>query len=310
LIKNNEKTIEECLATISPLGGEIVACDMGCRDNTAKICRNLGVKVKSPPKGGFNKIRNFLVEQSRYDWQFYLEPWECLNAGYEEINQAIRAKSAAYRLLIIENGTLSKQIRLWNKKLKIEFVNPVYETLAAKKPEFLNATIFSKGQEDQYNKLELISEWKLAFPTSNEPYYYQALSLFSMGKHEDFMHMAKHYLMLEDKALINVTMLKYYYALTLCYVYKDAKNAIENIISCIAVNSLMAEFWSLLGDIHYSLLSDYKKAISFYENAMILGGRRLKDDDWPMDISKYKDHPEQMIASCNKLLTNKKVIAG
>jgi tetratricopeptide (TPR) repeat protein len=62
----------------------------------------------------------------------------------------------------------------------------------------------------------------------------------------------------------------------------------------------MSEFWCLLGDCYYAI-KDYEKSKSFYENALILGNKRLKNDGWPLEISKYKDYPQKMIESCDKI---------
>ena len=50
----------------------------------------------------------------------------------------------------------------------------------------------------------------------------------------------------------------------------------------------------------------FEKAFHFYENAKFLGSRRLKNDDWPFDIDKYKIHPEKMMESCKNILQNSK----
>ena len=62
----------------------------------------------------------------------------------------------------------------------------------------------------------------------------------------------------------------------------------------------MAEFWCLLGDIYYAS-GDHDRAYDFYQNGMLLGQRRKKSSDWPMELSKYKEYPEKMMASCVKL---------
>jgi hypothetical protein len=80
-------------------------------------------------------------------------------------------------------------------------------------------------------------------------------------------------------------------------------------IICLSANVLMAEFWCLLGDAFYKL-NKYAKAYSLYENAIILGERRLKSDPWPMDIPKYKSYPRKMIQSCKELLEGEKFLIG
>jgi len=83
----------------------------------------------------------------------------------------------------------------------------------------------------------------------------------------------------------------------------DLNTAIKHILSCIATNPLMAEFWCLLGDIHYKLKS-HIRAAAFYENAIILGEQRLKSDSWPIQISKYKEYPDRMMEKCKNYLEN------
>jgi hypothetical protein len=68
----------------------------------------------------------------------------------------------------------------------------------------------------------------------------------------------------------------------------------------------MAEFWCLLGDI-YRKLHKYEKAWIFYDNAIVLGGKRLKTDVWPMEIKKYKDYPVKMKESCQETMKNSQV---
>jgi tetratricopeptide (TPR) repeat protein len=85
-----------------------------------------------------------------------------------------------------------------------------------------------------------------------------------------------------------------------CYIKYDYKSALESILPCIAKKPTMAEFWCLLADIYYAT-KDYEKAKSFYENAIILGGKRLRSDEWPLEVSKYKDYPQKMIDSCEKI---------
>ena len=118
-------------------------------------------------------------------------------------------------------------------------------------------------------------------------------------KYKEFLNVAKHYTFLE-KSGISYTMTKYYMGLIQLYGFQDIKSCIENAVTCIITNPLMAEFWCLLGDAYY-VGKDYKKAQYFYENAIFLGTRRETNDIWPLEISKYKEHPNKMIKSCKEL---------
>ena len=98
--------------------------------------------------------------------------------------------------------------------------------------------------------------------------------------------------------------IKYYAALIYLHL-KDLNKAIFHIAGCIAVCPLMAEYWCLLGDIHYQA-NDYSKALAFYENGVILGSRRPNMDEWPVEISKYQEYPDKMIKSCQTMLKDSK----
>jgi cytochrome c-type biogenesis protein CcmH/NrfG len=96
-------------------------------------------------------------------------------------------------------------------------------------------------------------------------------------------------------------MARYYLALVQGIIHNEVKEALQNIILCLSENVLMAEFWCLLGDI-FIKLDKFDYAVAFYENAILLGSRRLKLDTWPMQISKYQEYPNKMIEECNKLI--------
>ncbi len=98
---------------------------------------------------------------------------------------------------------------------------------------------------------------------------------------------------------------RYYYALICLQKTTKVKPTLQNLSVCLSVKPLMAEFWCLLGDVYYHRLRKFDFAKEFYENAILLGSRRLKLDKWPMDVSKYKDYPEKMINSCNKIIEAK-----
>ena len=56
-----------------------------------------------------------------------------------------------------------------------------------------------------------------------------------------------------------------------------------------------------------TLYNKYPIAKELYENAIVLGGRRMSNDVWPMDVSKYEEYPQTMISSCEKLIGNESI---
>ena len=97
-------------------------------------------------------------------------------------------------------------------------------------------------------------------------------------------------------------MIRYYYAMTMLIYKKSYKPALQNINLCLCAKPLMAEFWCLMADVYYHLLNKFSEAKFFYENAIFMGSRRMKNDVNPIDLDKYKAYPNKMIKSCEQLL--------
>jgi len=303
LIKNNESTIEDCIRSLLPLNGEIKVYDLGSRDETKRCCEFFGILPKSIVFKDLDKTRNKIVDEAEYDWQFYIEPWEVLKYGHDNVNNYLKESPENYKFLVIQGSMISKETRLWHRSNNLKFINPVYETLNDEKAKITDGVIFSGSDNNQFNKLNLARKWKKDTPTAAEPYYYLALALLEQGNYDEFLSTASFYLYKgnDPKA---AAMLQYYCAMVLCHVKKNGQKTIEHLIRCLATNALMAEFWCLLGDTYYSLSQEYKKAHKFYQNAIALGSKRLKNDDWPMDVTKYKQYPQKMMESCEQLIKN------
>jgi glycosyltransferase involved in cell wall biosynthesis len=307
LIKNNEDTIEKCLNSLLPLKANTIIADIGGTDQTATICQKLGYKVeKHSLNNDHSQLRNRLLSQSKTHWQMYLDPHEFLAAGVDEIKDIVKSDvKKSFYIKIAQSTIISKEIRLWSNSIK--FINPVYETIKDNSGlETKKCIIYSKQAKiDLSHRLNIIDNWKITNPVSPDPYYYQALSLLLAGNYIEFSALADHYLFREKTGKGSV-MMRYHLAMVQAYQLDMIKEAIENTLTCIAHQPLMAEFWCLLGDIHYKI-KQYEKAVDFYDNALILGAQRLQSDMWPIDVSKYKDHPIKMIDNTKKIISETKI---
>lgn len=293
LIKNNQETISAALDSVIELNPEeILVGDLGSRDKTPKICKEFeshiinltGLKDRS-------QACNKLIEECKSDWILYIHPTEILIAGHKQIKEA---KEACY-VQILQGDFIKKQVRLFHKK--IFFKNPVLETIDCD-ASFCDAIIWSNNSLIESEKG--ITAWRSSSPLDTNPYYFEAHLCLAKGDHKKFLSLAKHYLFYEKQNKISVTMTRYYLASVLGLVHENFEEAIQNTLFCLTENILMAEFWCLLGDI-FLKMNQFEKAMSFYENAILLGSKRLKSDLWPMHISKYKDYPEEMIGKCKEV---------
>lgn len=295
--KNQQNQVVPTIQSLQPLNCQILVNDLQSQDQTVEYAQKAGAIVLHHQSEDRSEIRNRIVEQAGTKYHMFLEPGEQLVQGITEIQNF--SVNSAY-VSIITNGTLRKEIRLWNTEKKFKFVNPVFEHLDCKTelevPVYIAGTI-----NNDPGQLVALRKWKERDPRNPSPYYYEASLLLSMGDLDGFMNVTEHYNFLETKKTsMPAIMNRYYYALAFLHKGK-VRPALQNINLCLCAKPLMAEFWCLIGDVYYHLVKNFDKAIRFYENAMILGSRRHKSDRYPMDISKYKKYPQKMIESCQKI---------
>ncbi len=293
LINNPEQEISHCLESLFAIlpsrNIEIIVGDLGVSHIAIQQCKEYKATLVPVKFGDFSKIRNQLVKQSKNKWQLWLEPEEVIVQG--DILAQIKNRATIFS--VIQGDCLTRQVRLWRDG---SFINPVFERVDLEGTSS-DCVIVSSGSMLTGKEEETIKQWIDRCPTLASPYYYQAYMSFANRKYNDFIKNANIYLFkeLDINSEMPMVMTRYNLANVYCYNKKDAATAIQQLAPCLLKKPLMAEFWCLMGDIHYFILDKYDKAIEFYENAILLGSRRLIDDPYPMEISKYKEYPEKMI---------------
>ena len=274
--------------------------DLGSRDRTVKICHKYGANVSWEPSiTNRSLIRNRIIEKSNSPWHMYIEPWEVLSKG-----GLTNLDSGVYHVSVLNNNLLTKEIRLWSTNHSVKFVNPVFEKIDVSSEKECPVILCSNHTPDYKLLLENLELWKSNEPTNPTPYYYQSCVLLGQGKFKEFMKISSHYMFLEKQESMSKVMNQYYYAMVSLFEDRKVKPTLQNLTLCLSQKPLMAEFWCLTGDVYYHLLNDFSKAKTFYQNAIILGKHRRKDDKWPMDITKYNQYPSKMIKSCDDILEN------
>jgi tetratricopeptide (TPR) repeat protein len=252
--------------------------------------------------------RNRLTAAARTEWQLAVEPGEVLAGGAEEILKTVAySPPSRYRVQVIQGDVLTKQVRLWHRGCKAVFKNPVYETIPGDAP-LLNVVLVGGDGGDAAERLRLATAWRDRTPTGAEPHYYLACALLENRRYDEFLAAANAYLFRRPPSLQAVTMTRYYVGLVEFACKKNAEAAAKNCLACVAANPLMSEFWCLLGDVYYHLLKKYDKAGAFYKNGKLLGSRRKADDPWPVQLSKYGEYPDQMVRSCDRLVSESRLI--
>lgn len=300
ITKNNEQTIRRALKTLAPLQCQILVGDFGSTDKTLDICREFDCELYSlEGVKDYSTARNLLIGKSSNDWQFYIEPWEGVIGGYKDL----QSPSGDMRFAtIVQEEVATKSIRLFNKKCGSRFIRPYYESIDPEvNPQHSSIVIGSETMSD-FNCMEILTNWKLSEPTASEPDYYMACMYLAHRHYDQFLKLAEHYLFKETMPTMPVIMTRYYVALVQCHIKKNGEAALKHILKCLMVKPLMAEFWCALGDIYFYNRREVAHAVTFYENAIIMGSKRPKTDTWPVEMKKYNEYPEMMIANINKAI--------
>lgn len=295
ITKNNELQIGKAINSIQGLNCRIIVADLGSHDETPRICEKYGVEVLNYKDADRSIIRNRICLYAGTIWHFYLEPWETLIKGHEEIRDICNTNlRKSYYLKLYQSNTISRDIRLWQTGLLFE--NPVFECISDNKAAYSNAIL--SAQRDPRLLMSEVEAWRKQDPTSSTPYYFEACLLLASGNHQGFLRVSDQFLFRETNQLLPIVMTRYYRAITFARIKHDPEQAIRNLLPCLISQPLHAEFWCLLGDVYYHLLKQFSKARVFYQNALDLGKKRSKNDPWPIEIDKYRNYPTKMIGYC------------
>jgi tetratricopeptide (TPR) repeat protein len=288
LIKNNFD--EKKLLSLKKIKHPI---QIGCKTLTSeqsKFCLLNNIQILKLKTDDYHEQKNELIENTKTGWILFLELWENIIVGSELLDDLQEVK--AYHVQILNNKEIiTKEIRIFHKKLGLKFKNPVHEFIESKS-EFLNIII---GNDHEQDVSERMIKWEEQNKLNPVIFYYKSLASLKKMNILDFKRHAERYFFLEtNKIKPAYIMLKYYHALILFYNDKNYNLSTKLVLECLCINPLMAEFWCLLGDIYYDI-NEFNKSIAFYKNAMLFGEERFQGDLWPLHIEKYKKYPNKMI---------------
>ena len=289
LIKNNEDIVP--LVSFIEKGVVLVGT------NNPDAYKKSGIIFKSINNEDLSAAKNELLKHVDTPWVMFIEPWERLITDIPDLTN-IEKKS--YSLQVVNNGIITKSIRIWPIERNLKFFNPIYETVEDKNAGFVETILYSEKAPKIDNEVQIIEAWKKQKPTSPTPVYYEAYMYLAEMNYDKFLNSANAYLFMEKTGL-TATMMRYYMAMVHLYVKNDIFKSGSLLSHCLISNPLMAEFWCLMGDILYHS-KKYDKAIAMYENAKIMGSQRLKSDPWPIHVVKYLEYPDKMIKNCAELL--------
>jgi tetratricopeptide (TPR) repeat protein len=308
LVKNNERTIEDSIKQIYPLCDKIIIGDAGSSVDVINTCKSFKkVEVVNVPfKNDFSEAKNYMIKYNK-SWMMFLEPYESIVSFPDKID--LSDENVTYRIKKINGDLITKELRIWHKNKNIRFKNPIFES-ADPGEGATNLEVYITPNKEYLDeeKIKILNDWRLRSPTHDEPLYYLSCIHLLRKEWKNFVNTGETYLYKSTSNRPSSLMTRYYLSMVKSYVKSeyDYEGALRYITSCIAEKPLMAEFWCMLGDIFYKN-NDLQRAKNFYENALILGSRRIDNDELPIEISKYKKYPLKMIDACENIKENTQV---
>jgi tetratricopeptide (TPR) repeat protein len=268
-----------------------------------KLDSKIAAIIELKNTNNYSEALNELQEIAQTDWILYLKDNETIIQFDEYMPNLFVNTKEIYGFQVLQDDVILKEPRLWNKKInKVIFKNPVFEKPNVEPTKIIDAILYQNKTNDP-TAIRRLETWKRTMPLSIDASYYKAFAALADRNFTEFKRIIAHYLFNLTKSDIPSVMARYYLALVQGVVENNTKEAIKNVVICLAENPLMAEFWCLLGDI-FVKTENFSDAIEFYENAIILGARRLNLDFWPMHISKYETYPKEMIEKCKKVASS------
>ena len=134
IVRNEERYLEGCLASLAGQVDEIVVVDTGSTDKTTRIAESFGAKLLHWPwTGDFSAARNCALDVASRDWILYIDADERLRlpAGVR-LSSYLADKSAAagfVQFMPRSGFTRYREPRLFLNRSNIRFRGRIHETV-------------------------------------------------------------------------------------------------------------------------------------------------------------------------------------
>jgi Tfp pilus assembly protein PilF len=119
IVRDEEKYIGQCLASVKEFVDEVVLVDTGCQDNTLSIAHDFGAKIfEHSWTGDFSAARNHSLDHATGDWILVLDADEKLarRDGQQLRNLVQNGRAEGFKL--------TQRTYLWNASFVCSIPNP------------------------------------------------------------------------------------------------------------------------------------------------------------------------------------------
>lgn len=134
IVRDEERVLEACLASLKSVVDEIIVVDTGSVDRSAELARDQGAKVfHFAWRDDFSAARNYAIEQATCDWFLYVDADERVRGGdhgaLRSMLSAPDGVAARVRFHPRTGFTAYREYRLYRRDPRLRFEGRVHETM-------------------------------------------------------------------------------------------------------------------------------------------------------------------------------------
>jgi glycosyltransferase involved in cell wall biosynthesis len=153
IVRNEEKFLDSCLASIRGFVDEIVVVDTGSTDATKDIAVAHGARVSEFPwAGDFSQARNHALSLARGEWILYIDADEQVRSGdFADIRARLHDPSfVAFHVSMIPMAGLTSYriLRLFRNQPAIRFLGVIHENIWPSLTRYVGRTGGRVGEVD------------------------------------------------------------------------------------------------------------------------------------------------------------------
>jgi len=270
------KSLNLLKETINSINIDSIVIELGNCTETEIWCHDNYIRFeKSNNCTNLSEVRNKFIQGKTL----------LLNAG-EIVKTDVNDYDSA-TILIKDKNLLSKEIRITSED---NIKGHVFEYVDSDLYEESDIKINQMQNNNLINFKQKMSEKELSKnPLKKENLLWDAYSDLAQEKYDRFCYKAYYYLKKFDSKY-----LLYQLLLVRLYCYDDY-DYIEKALPVLFDYKLnLAEFWCLLGDLKFKQ-QNYSDCINPYKIAIECGKSIDVDLNFPIDLTRYKNHPCKMI---------------
>ena len=165
IVKNEERSLSNCLNSVKDLADQIVIVDTGSSDKTVEIAKSFDAEIHHFKWcDDFSSARNFSIRHAKHKWILFLDADEILDfESSKQLKKLIKKfnKPSAFEFRIIsdtgsQDFNESRVVRMFTNGFEIKFKNKIHEQISSSIKEIgvnifrSNSIIYHDGYNDEF----------------------------------------------------------------------------------------------------------------------------------------------------------------